>query len=290
MSATATEPRTDARRAGRLPRLRRPPLLRARDVCPGCGRSHPDRDGILEAIGPLDGPEPDRRGVLRRPGLAAVPEVGAALPGASRGGAAGADADPPPRPGDRSARRAASSRSASATARTSVPARDPGTSTASTSPGRSSPPAATAIPAMAGRWPGPRPRRCRSTTRRSTPATRSAASTTSTTTPRPCARCGGSRGRRPGRRRRRDARACTARASATCRPAGDRRLLAAPARARPRSSSTWSCTTTSISQPWPARAWPGRRAGRSGAAGYCLVDPGRRPLREPSELVTRRGP
>ena len=92
--------------------------LAGRDACPGCGRAYPEVDGILEAIGPLTGHEPDRRGVLRRPGLAPVPPLGAGLPLAPGPGVAAARAAGPPAPVP--ARRApGSSRSASATGRTS---------------------------------------------------------------------------------------------------------------------------------------------------------------------------
>ena len=176
---------------------------------------------------PAVGDEPDRRGVLRRPGLAAVPALGAALPlvpgaGRGRGAAAGPPAPARRRPGagargrDRRRREPAAPAAGLGRLRRrhrADPARRP---------------ASTGSPRWPAGSPGPRRRRCRSTTRRSTPSSPSAGSTTSATPPRPSARCGGW----PGRARSlvvadEIARPLPVRARPPARPRGGRPLVAA---------------------------------------------------------------
>ena len=142
------------RRPGRRVPARPPPALggrmpgraalgarRPRRLVPAaCGRRYPERGGILRRSARC-GHEPDRRGVLRRPGLARFrpwEQLFLWFQG-GRGGHGGRSSGTcPTGPGPRC------SRWASATARTCPCCRRAGRSTAWTSPGRSSRPAATA--------------------------------------------------------------------------------------------------------------------------------------------------
>ena len=132
------------RRAGPLPRLRRAAAA-ATTVCPGCVASLPDARRHPRGDRPARRPQPDRRGVLRRPGLDPIPPVGTAVP-ALQGG--------------RRRARMSILRHLLALERPDARVLEVGigdgenlrflpeldASTASTSPGRSSPPAATASP------------------------------------------------------------------------------------------------------------------------------------------------
>ena len=136
-----------------------------REACPGCGRAYPEVDGILHAIGPLDRDEPDRRGVLRRPGLAPVPALGAALPLVPGAG-------PRPRRGGRSS----GTCPGWPTARVLEVGIGDGENLPLLAAGlgrlrrrhradANSAPAATGSRRWRAGWPGPRARRCRSPTR-----------------------------------------------------------------------------------------------------------------------------
>ena len=195
-------PGTVGGRAGSLPRAvdcaaRQDPSARA-------AVEHSRRsDGILEAIGPLEGRTgSSRRSTTARAGCgSASGNASSSLPGRRE---AGADVRSSGSPGRRPARRHGCWRSASATARTSVPAR-----ILERLRRRHRPDAARSLPrpiprdgrpAGLGRGRAASVRR----TRPSTPATRSAGSTTTATTPRPSRDAAGDTRRRPGGRRRRD--------------------------------------------------------------------------------------
>ena len=96
-------------------------------------------------------PQPDRRGVLRRPGLGRVPALGAGLPDPPGGRAQGADGDPPPCPRARTDRVRSCLEVGIGDGENLAFLPPGGPSTASTSPGPSSRRAVAAIPEMAGR-------------------------------------------------------------------------------------------------------------------------------------------
>ena len=276
----------DARRAGVLPRLQDAaagagPLPRLQPCSRDPRRHHSRRSARSRA-------QPDRRGLLRRAGLGPLPQVGAAVPGAPGGRQAGQDVDPP----------APLWRSSGPASRVLEVGIGDGenlrflpeswTVYGVDIAGRSSSPAATASPderaAGLGRGRAPALPRCDA----STPATRSAASPTTKTMPRPWRDAPGHACRRPGRRRRRDARHAPGGPRPPDRPAGPRPILAPPARAR-RGVRRHGLA---VRRRPPRTHGPG--LARRGAApiwnrlGYCLVDPD--PDRSPTHdesLLTR---
>ena len=130
------------------------------DRCPGCGRAHETRDGDPQAIGPLRGRNRIVAAFYDGPGWVRFRQwerLFLAVPGRRP---AGADGDPPaPLRAGRGVARARGRHRRRREPRVPAPSRGP--STASTSPGRSSSPAATASLGWPGGWPGPRPRACR---------------------------------------------------------------------------------------------------------------------------------
>ena len=132
------------------------------------------------------------------------------------------------------------------------------------------------IPRWPGGWPGPRPKTCRSTMRRSTPPGRSAASTTTATTSGPARNAPGHQARRPGGRRRRGPRAPSRRPGPSDRHPVVRCLVAAAAGARPRIRGDGARTSTSISSALQRAFGPERTRHRIWhGLGYCLVETSR---------------